>query len=83
MSNGWMTKLLNAQVRRMSPAKKRARLHALSGLSSAAGLRLEAEERIRAAVWRVLAPRQAGVAFGRPAIMCPPWPDRSPEQQGR
>src|SRR5689334_20524620 len=76
MLNGWTMKLRSAQVRMTSPRKKRARLHALSGLSSLADRRREEREAIRPAVWRARARGQAGVAFGRRAAMCAAMAER-------
>src|SRR6185503_1199040 len=65
-----MIRLLSAQAKIASIRKKRARLPALSFLSGPGEPRRDGLERIRSAVWRGAAARQAGVAFAGSAIMC-------------
>src|SRR3954468_20603759 len=83
MLKGWMMKLLSAQARITSVRKKRARLHALSGLSGFGEPRRGGEERIRIPVWRGAAARQGGVAFGGRAIMCPAMAERQQRQPAK
>jgi hypothetical protein len=52
MLNGWITKLLSAQVRITTDSRKRVRLHALSGFACLAVRGREVRDAIRPSVWR-------------------------------